>query len=376
MPDQIMRKTADPWLTRLYLCAWVTMIVITILKVFSIYVREWFFIIEHAIRPAADFIVFWTAGASEKPYDFAAVTEAQRWYTGDTGPRPFANPPSFLPWLMPFTLLPMFPAYLIWITGSASLFFATCARIVRPSYIALGLLAPGSVAVLLSGQATFLVGALTVAGMSLLCASPFSAGILFAIAATIKPQSVIFIPLALIAGRHWHAMGATIVAGLAIGIVCVSIQGAALWLEWVQALPRFDTLVRQIGMAELGITPTAAILDNGLAGWRTIIVNGGATLGLVTIWIVFRRSEDVATRLLALVCGTLLILPYAMSYELAVVAPFAAAMLFNRNAHPLAWLAGFMVLTTTGMALALAVMCLTLLWFQLGGTPIREIPKS
>jgi hypothetical protein len=84
--------------------------------------------------------------------------------------------------------------------------------------------------------------------------------------------------------------------------------------------------------------------------------------GTIIVWTVFRRSEDMLCRLLALVTGTLLLLPYAMPYELALAAPAAAAMLLDRKLNPAAWLAAALMLTGLAPATGLLMMAGVLIW--------------
>jgi hypothetical protein len=85
------------------------------------------------------------------------------------------------------------------------------------------------------------------------------------------------------------------------------------------------------------ITPTglglSLHLDPGsLIVWRL----GFGVAALAIAWNVFRQTEDPARRLVALLGGGLLISPYAMHYDAALLAPAAALMLTHRAA-PRAW---------------------------------------
>ena len=55
------------------------------------------------------------------------------------------------------------------------------------------------------------------------------------------------------------------------------------------------------------------------------------------VWMVFRKTQDPARRIAALLGGGLFITPYAMHYDAALLAPAVALMLTHRSA-PGTWL--------------------------------------
>lgn len=320
---------------------------------------------------AADFIVFWTAASAAKPYDFEALTAAQYWYMATDAIRPFAYPPSFLPWLQPFSGLPMLWAYGLWVAATAALFAAAWMRLARPSAVLAGTIAPVSAMAVLPGQMVFLLGALLVAALQLVKSRPVVAGILLGIAATLKPQTLVLVPLALIAGRHWRTLGAAALSGFAIGVVCVAVQGAQLWVEWLESLPRFAAVVHDSGMIEFGATAATLMAQLGVTGPASVAVQLlTAAIGAAAVWTAFRRTESPFARLIALNAGTVLVLPYSMPYELALSAPAMAAVLLDRRLHPVAWFAAFFMLTNAVPLIGpLAVCGIVLLRSRLLGTP-------
>jgi hypothetical protein len=114
-------------------------------------------------------------------------------------------------------------------------------------------------------------------------------------------------------------------------------------------VPRFEHLVMTLPGLERGmITPTALgnnlhLDPGGLATWR-LAFGAGA---LVMVWHVFRKTEDPARRITALLGGGLFITPYAMHYDAALLAP-AAALILTQRPRPGAWAAA---------AIAGAVLC-------------------
>ena len=191
-------------------------------------------------------------------------------------------------------------------------------------------------------QVTFLIAAMTVAGLLSLDSRPVVAGVLFGIAGVVKPQAMVLLPIALVAARQWRVILTTaIVAGLAV-VASLILFGVNAWTEWVMAITQFDRWVMtSYGLEEWMVTPTALGINLRLDPasfdiWRL----GFAAGAVVMVAVVFRTTDDLARRVAALLGGSLFITPYAMHYDGALVAPAAALMLAQRPA-PGAWIAAF-----------------------------------
>jgi hypothetical protein len=342
---------------------WLVLIGLTVVASLAIYLQLAREIRLNGAHVASDFLVFWTAVKAQQPYDLVALSAAQLWYLEMEVLRPFAYPPSFLPWLYPFGSLGMISAYLLWTALTAALFLFAWSRFIGFRIPLLALAAPACAMAAIPGQMVFLLGALLVGGIGLIRRYPVAAGICLGVAATIKPQMLVLVPLALAAGGHWRTMLAAAVTGGAIGGVCLLLQGPALWLEWLRSAPKFMTVIREGGMIEFGITPASALARAGIEGPAAMLLRGVAgALGALAVWTVFRKSEDMLCRLLALIAGTLLLLPYAMPYELALAAPAATAMLLDRKLNPAAWLAAALMLTALAPATGLLMTAGVTVW--------------
>jgi len=309
---------------------------------------------DHASRILAyqplgiDFMPMWSAAREAfshpgRVYDFVGLTHFERpMLEHFRGLRPFVYPPSALLVFLPFSALPFDFANLVWTGfGVAALLWAMFARLKTPRVLTLVamLLAPPSVLVLVTGQVTFLVAALSVAALYALRSRPVLAGVLFGVAGALKPQALVLLPLALLATREWRTL---LTAGATVALVALAsalVFGVGAWAQWIAAVPRFQRMVMASSGLERGmITPTALghtlRLDPGqLDAWRALFALGAA----VMVWMVFRRSDDPARRLAALLGGGLFVTPYAMHYDAALLAPAAALMLTHR-AQPGAWI--------------------------------------
>jgi hypothetical protein len=81
-----------------------------------------------------------------------------------------------------------------------------------------------------------------------------------------------------------------------------------------------------------GVTPSSIMWNLGLGGWPQVVIQAVFLIvAALAVWNVFRRSDDPALQLVAIIGGALLCAPYAMNYELALLAPAAAMWLLNRE---------------------------------------------
>ena len=264
----------------------------------------------HAQTQAADFYVFWTAGAhATAPYDPAIIAALQATYHID-GAVPFVYPPTFLLLAWPFAQLPLALAYPLWTGLSAAAFFYAAAHVVRPNWATIGLfISPPVVLAIAPGQTSLLVGAAMIGGWLSLKRRPVLAGVLFALAACIKPQAMILAPILL--RGHWRAMRWSLIAGL--GLVVASFAfGPLIWLQWLRALADFS----HVEPGTNRINPSALLPSPWLA----------AVLAPLGVYIAV-RSRDLA----CLILGSLCLTPYAHQYDLAPLAPIAAAWLSQPN---------------------------------------------
>jgi hypothetical protein len=279
------------------------------------------------LQPAGvDFAGLWAGGKAAitdigRLYDFRYVSELQQWPLGVGRLRPYAYPPSALLLFTPFALAPWHLSYVIWTLLTGAFFAWSGIRAGAPKWF---VLIPWVTFAAFCGQATFLLGGLVMTALAL-TEAPILAGVLFGVAAAVKPQLLMLLPLALIAEARWRTLVATGVTGLALCAVSAALWGLTPWFEWLDALPRFEHLVSHArGLVANAITPYAALTYWGQdGGWSLLL----APLAAAWVWFTFRRGGDLADRLIALFGGAFLISPYAMNYELALFAPATAIYL-------------------------------------------------
>ena len=264
-----------------------------------------------------DFVVFWTAARHASDpllYDSAHLTALQAWFPG-TSPRPFAYPPTFLLLVWPFALLPALTAFLLWAGLSGAALTLAAQQIVRRRWalMLLPLCLPVMVATAYGQSTPFAVAAL-ITGVAQMERRPQFAGAMIAAAALIKPQLMILSPLLLVG--DWAALRAAVLAGCALFVASLAF-GPAHWLEWAQALPRFELIVRHMPSLTY-INPLSP--DLNLAE-KALVIGCGVGFALVNL------RKGPADRVAGVIAGSLCCTLYAVRADLVALAPSALAWL-------------------------------------------------
>jgi hypothetical protein len=153
-------------------------------------------------KAGLDFSSFWVGAktALSQParlYDFDYITSQLGWPLGPGKLRPYVSPPSALLLFAPFALAPLWLAYALWVLLSAGTFLWAVLRARLPWW---SILLPPVAWVAYCGQTTLLIGGLALGGLAMR-RRPILAGVLFGVAAAVKPQLLVLLPIALIADR-------------------------------------------------------------------------------------------------------------------------------------------------------------------------------
>lgn len=280
---------------------------------------------------AGDFACLWAGAktalrAPARIYDFEFVTALQTGWTVPGRLRPFVYPPSALLTFLPLAALGPWSAYALAMSASGGFFLWASRRAGAPWQLALF---PCLWLVAAYGQTTF-----AVAGLVLLALTqrerPILAGVLFGLAAALKPQALVLLPVGLVAARQWRSLAAAACAGLVLFAVSSAVWGAHVWLDWLSALARFqhEVLPQTPGLRADEITVYAGLELLGLPGALAYLL---APASLWLVWAAFRQDRGPLACAAALFGGTLLISPYAMNYDCALLAPGIAALFVRRD---------------------------------------------
>ena len=203
-------------------------------------------------KVGSDFQAFWgagrlvVAGHPWSAYDFMAEHAAQK--ASRTGHFvPFVNPPPYLFLTAPLALMPYGAAWLVWALGGWAVWFAVCRRLLPGQSLAL-LSCPAAYLAACHAQNGFITGALLIGGVIALPRNDRLAGALFG-ALVIKPHLALLIPLWLIAGRRWRALGAMAASAALLCLASLVAFGPQTWAAWPRALAFSAALVEHSGPA-------------------------------------------------------------------------------------------------------------------------------
>lgn len=246
----------------------------------------------------ADFKVFWAAHHTATPYDPAAISRVL-----GGGLRPFSYPPTFLFLTEPLGWLDQRVSYVDWVALSAMALVASLRRPLGP----LVLFAPAVFLAGVIGQTSLFMGAALFAGATLLLSRPILAGVLFGLAACIKPQATVLIPIVLAAGGHWRALAVAAVTGIVLSLAATALYGFHVWFDWLSSLGGF-------------LQATDAAWKHrylSLPGWWKAVP---LALGAVCAW---RFADDPERAVGIAAASALLGSLYALDYDAAILAPFA-----------------------------------------------------
>ena len=281
----------------------------------------------------ADFALFWTAsyltlhGETAALYDHAYLGQREKELTGLPEGLAWHYPPIFLLIVLPLALLPYHASLVAWLSITLAGYLLVLRRICpHPLTIFWALGFPGIAFNFLDGHNGFLSGALLGGGLLCLNSSPVAAGILLG-ALLYKPQLGILVPLALVAGRQWKALGAMLATTACLALVSALVFGYASWIGFLENIPFAERLTDM--PLYLRKMPTVYALTR-LAGlgpkgaWILQLVFSIAVI--IIVCRVWAQKSSMATKAAILVLGILLFTRHSFHYDYALLA------------IPLAWL--------------------------------------
>ncbi len=301
-----------------------------------------------------DFLSFWAAGrmivdgAGAQIYDIEAHRAVERTVTTG-GLLPFPYPPPFALLLAPFGSLPFGVGFTAWV-GLTGLFYVAAARAWMPAKLALA--QPSVLVNGFIGQNAFLTSGLFLAGLHLLKTRPLLAGAVLGLL-VIKPQLAIMLPVAMIAGRHWHAVaGGTLSASALLLIGYVALGGAS-YAAFFEILSTYTGFVSESRwnwreLASLYALLRYAGFADGIALSIHIAI---AAIAAVMVWQWWRHDRPGKEAVLA--AATLLAPPYLLTYD-GVLLGLPVAWLLLRGQRPrtalLVWSLAFLtIIAVTGI---------------------------
>ena len=266
-------------------------------------------------------------GSGALAYDASALHVAELSAGSIEGLSFFRYPPPFLFALLPFGLLSFPYGWGAWLLCTSGLYLLSARRITNWSY---SLAQPGAIATPLNGQTGLLTAGLFVLGTSALDRRPFLAGGILALL-IIKPQLVLLIPVALVAGRHWSAVAGAALSSLALVLTSLALFGEEAFRGFLSGLPDQADLLSEGSWAWFQlVSPYAAVRSIGVNHAAALVLQGVIAVGAAAIvWRAWAIGHAHRTELLA--AGSVLVSPYLFIYDTALlVLPFVALVRLQR----------------------------------------------
>ena len=284
---------------------------------------------KDGINIGRDFVAFYSAasltmnGEAASAYDHVAIHAAQGEAIGATVKFfPWFYPPTMLMFIAPLALAHYFVALAIWCVAPLVSLMIVVKRYVGHAWAAAAvLLFPGTVHSLLTGQNGVLSALIIAAGVLNLERRPLLAGAILG-ALSYKPHVAAAVYAALLIGRYWHALAASIAVALALALLSVALFGTEPWVAFLRETHVAKTFLEggQLPwefMATIFGTARLAGLDSNVAYALQAAVTCGALVSLFIVW--RRRDIPLEQRAAVLVTAIPLATPYAFSYDLAVI---------------------------------------------------------
>jgi hypothetical protein len=231
----------------------------------------------------------------------------------------YSYPPTLLLLMAPLALVPYVPALFIWIAGGWYAFYRAL-RLAMPKgrMLLFALATPAVFINTVGGQNGTWTAALFGAGLGMLDRQPIVAGGLLGLL-IYKPQLGILIPLALLAGRRWHAAAAAAITGASVVVVAALIWGPDIYLDYLRQVTWLRHLILEDGtgvwhrMISVFVAARRLGADVQTAYWVQAIVAGFAAIAVAVVWF---RDAPFGIRNATLVLGTCLATPYLQDYDM------------------------------------------------------------
>ena len=263
-----------------------------------------------------DFLSFWAAGrmiadgAGAQIYDIEAHRAVEQSVAAG-GILPFPYPPPFALLLAPFGMLPVGSGFTAWV-ALTGLFYVAAARAWMRPWLALA--QPSVLVNGFIGQNAFLTSGLFLAGLQLVRTRPLLAGAVLGLL-VIKPQLAVMLPVAMIAGRHWHAIAGGVLSASALLLIGLAALGGESYAAFFEMLSTYAGFVSESRWNWHELASIYAFLryfglQSGIALTIHFVV---AAIAAAMVWHWWRNDKPGKEAVLA--AAALLAPPYLLTYD-------------------------------------------------------------
>ncbi|HSM95739.1 MAG TPA: glycosyltransferase family 87 protein [Rhizomicrobium sp.] len=275
------------------------------------------------------------AGHAASAYDWNIHRAAEVASVGHDFPGYFGwhYPPPFLFIAVALALLPYLASFFFWMAITLPAYAWIVSRIAGKRDALLWALAFPAVLLDVSvGQNGLFTAALFGAMLLTLEDRSVLSGVFLGLL-TYKPQFGILIPVALLAGGHWRALGSATLTTLVIGMLSLLAFGSQAWIAFFHSVPHTTQMILAGGHAGwnklqtvYGFMRWTGASDAEAWGWQ-LGAGGLLALGIAFMW---RSRMPYSLKAAALCAATLLATPYAYIYDFPLLA-LAIAFLYRHR---------------------------------------------
>jgi alpha-1,2-mannosyltransferase len=297
-------------------------------------------------RPlATDFSDVYAAGVLADQGHAAAAFDPPRHYKQEQAifghDTPFYGwhyPPFFLLIAAPLAHLPYLPAVFVWQFVTLALCFAAMMLLLRNGpaprilddkiWLLVAFAFPAAFVNLLHGHNGFLTVALLASALAVLDTRPLIAGVLFGLLAY-KPQFGVTIPLVLAATGRWKTFASAAAAVAILAALVTVIFGANVWPAFLAGTHFTRETVLEQGGAGFFKIQTVFAYVRMWGGPAALAYAVQATVSIVVAVVtiaLWRSGATMAQKGAALCIAMLLVTPYALDYDMMVLAPAVALL--------------------------------------------------
>ena len=247
-------------------------------------------------------------------------------------------PPFLLVWRRPWRSLPYVTALIVWQMATLALYLWALMALIRKSaapewadgeyWMKLALGFTAVFVNLTHGHNGFLTAALFAGALALLEQRPWVAGLLFGLLAY-KPQFGVMIPLALAAGGYWRSFAAAAAMVVMLALATTLVFGMGVWSAFAAALPFTRHVILEQGATGFQKIQTVFSQTRFLGGPVALAYAAQALVFLFAAYAVirlWRLPASFEARGASLCLATLLATPYALDYDLMLLAPALALL--------------------------------------------------
>ncbi len=296
-------------------------------------------------RPLGDdFVNFWSgahlawSGRAADVYDWPAYHAFQVSVVGpDLGAYNYSYSPILLLLSAPLAALPYLPGLAAWVAVSWLAFWrALCLALPKRDAALLALATPAVFVNAYSGQNGCWTAALLGGGLCLLERRPAIAGALFGLL-IYKPHLGLLIPVALVAGRQWRALGCASVTAVLLIALSVTLVGPGVWSDYLHHADDLRRLAIEHGTGVWHRTISVFVLARNLGAdvataYATQALTGA--MAAIIVALAWWRDAPASVRYTLLVLGTFLATPYLQDYDMVVGAFVAVWLMTMSQAAP------------------------------------------